>query len=94
MAITLTKTLSSGVNANYFRISNVRINRDTQKVNIVLDLYLSQTDRQANMDPVSTVSADLSSSYSSLMSQTSANIVAACYVLVMALPQFIGSTEN
>jgi hypothetical protein len=92
MAILLNQSLSNGISANYLRISRITIDRNSQKLMVDLALYLSKSARDVGNDPIQLVNVDLSSSYTSLMSNiASVNPIDSIYIAIMALNQFSGS---
>jgi hypothetical protein len=92
MAMQLTTVLNSGVSGNYWKISDIYIQRDIQQISITMSLYLSQSCRQQNMSPLTTSNYLINGSVcSSIVS--SADIIQVLYDYLKLLPEFAGETD-
>ena len=91
MAIGLNQTLSTGVQIQYWRITNLRMNMDAQTCQVQLSGYITQAGRESGDDPASSMSLTcVLPPKATLMA--SENVLAAIYTSIMTLPELSGCT--
>lgn len=94
MALQLSKILSSGVTANYWRVSEVSLSIG-QAADITVGLYLSDAARAAGREPIQKVRYYwLPNEFStSLGSSTLNQIIGDIYNRLKTLPEYSGSQD-
>lgn len=92
MAMQLATDLNNGFTGNYWRIFNIRINKDTKMISIDLSLYIDKAGRAAGRQPVSYASYVISGAdFTAAM--TAANLTEGLYAWVKLQPQFTGEVD-
>jgi hypothetical protein len=92
MAMQLNKTLDNGVTGNYWKITNIRIDRMGLQITVDVRLWVSQSTRNSGLNPLEIDSYVLTGSdYTTAMAAS--NLVAAIYDYLKALPDFSGEVD-
>lgn len=92
MALQLSTTLNTGCSGNYWRIYEVRVDRNRQTITMQVYLYLTQAARETGLMPLSAATYVLSGTdYTTVMAST--NFIQALYDYLKAQPQFSGEVD-
>lgn len=93
MALIKDTTTNVGAIANYWRITNIGVDRILQKITFTIGLYLSKDAREAGSETFSGYDITENASYSTLGFSGSEDICKLVYPYAKGLEQFSGATD-
>ncbi len=92
MAISLNKSLETGVVVSYLRISRIVVDRKSEQVSFSIEAYLDQESRQSGKKAVTDYqyTLDDKNSYNIINNM---DIITSIYTVLKTLPDFEGASD-
>lgn len=93
MALQISKTLTSSVVGNYWRVISINVRPDENKSEIVLGLYVSKVERDNGSSPIMYDSRSASAANFSNAGMDGVSPVATAYIELKKLSDFSGALD-